>query len=132
MLANTELTDFTIANGGTTSNAVDLRGGNFYSIAIQGPAALTTAVTVQVTLDGTNYRALQSGGADVTVAALKVLVLSPCPYRGIRVVAAGAEAAERVFEVHALRQYEGRCSLWASSCSPSSCWRSVAIATARG
>ena len=105
-LRSVALTDLTIANGGTTSNALTANDLKFIrSVTIQGPSALTGTVTVQVSLDGTNFVALQSAGSDVTVTAAKALILSPLPVRGLRVVSGSAEGAERVFEVVGQREF---------------------------
>lgn len=98
----TRLGSLTIANGGTTSGELTFNQLRFLSaIAIQGPAALTGTVTVEVSFDreGDTFVALQSGGADVTIPADKVTVLSPIPCARLRVVSSGAEGAERVFPI---------------------------------
>lgn len=105
-LRTVTLTDLTIANGGTTSNALTANDLKFVrSVAIQGPSALTGTATVQVSLDGTNFHALQSGGSDVVVTAVKTLVVADVPMKGLRIVSGSAEGAERVFEVVALREF---------------------------
>lgn len=84
---------------GTTSNAV----GNLddaWGLTIYSPATLTStgvAVQVEPTSTGTNFVALQSGGTDVTFASGKATVISPVPFKQIRVVCGAAEAAPRTF-----------------------------------
>ena len=100
------LSSLTIANGGTTSNALTQNDLKYISgVSIEGPSVLTGTVSVQVSLDGTNFEELQSSGADVTVTAAKVLILEPLPVRGLRVISSGAEGAERVFKVTGLREF---------------------------
>lgn len=98
----TRLGSLTIAESGDTSDELTFNQLRFLSaIAIQGPAELTGAVTVEVSFDreGDTFVTLQSGGSDVTIPADKVTVLSPIPAARLRVVSAGTEAAERVFPI---------------------------------
>lgn len=101
-----------IANGGTKSASLgDFWGANPAKVAldsmakvtIQGPAALTGVVTVQVAqvspaADG-DFVALQSGGADVTIPAAKATNLPVFTAKDLRLVSAGAEGAARTFLV---------------------------------
>lgn len=90
----------TIANGATTSGAVDLTGTTL--VGLHMPAAFTaTAVTFTVAESaGGTYRTLYSAGADVTitVAAAKYVALDPSVFAGarfIRIVSGAAEGAAR-------------------------------------
>lgn len=85
--------------GGTTSNAVG-HLDDAWGLTIYAPATLTsTSVLVEVepSSTGTNFVALQSGGADVTFVAGKATVISPVPFRQIRVVCGAAEGGARTF-----------------------------------
>lgn len=91
---------FTIANGGTTSNAL-LLGKERALLSIQFPAAFTGAtVAVHGSIDGTNYKALYMDGSavSVTVTVSTTHQINPRATYGlhsVKLVSAGAEGAER-------------------------------------
>jgi hypothetical protein len=92
---------FVIANGGTTSNEISLR--YIKSLGIVAPATLPETVTVQVKPhNDANFRALSSGGSDVTVGAGKAIALEFLPFEKIRLVSGVNAAAERTFQVSAI------------------------------
>lgn len=65
-------------------------------------AALTGTVSVQISDTPTvagNFRNLQSGGADITIAANKAVSIIPLVARYLRLVSSGTEAAQRDFVV---------------------------------
>lgn len=83
----------------TTSNAVGTID-DAWGITIYSPATLSStsnAVQVEPTSTGTNFVALQSGGVDVVFEASKATVISPVPFRQIRIVGNAAEAGTRTF-----------------------------------
>ena len=92
----------TIASSAQTSSDVSIGSFHTFSIAIVAPATLTGVVTVHVSLDGSTFVALQSAGADVTIAAGKAVVLSPFPFSHIRFVSSQAEGATRSFFLRGL------------------------------
>jgi len=104
----TNLGTLTIANGGTTSTVLSLTPGpgqSIVALSIQGPSALTAVVTAQVTLvDGGTFGPLFISGAaaNVTCAALIVTTVPWVAARQLRLVAASAEGADRVFTIGAL------------------------------
>lgn len=82
----------TFTGTSTVSNAIagmdDCEG-----ISIFWSSSTGTTMTVQVALDPTSTSAfgiLQSGGADVTITAGETVVVSPCPFRQIRLLATAA------------------------------------------
>lgn len=93
----------TIANGGTTSNAVEIgnRQQAARSLTIESPAALTGTVTVHASTDGgTTFKALSQGGADVTVPANKVFDFPyPAGITHIKLISGSAEGAARDFPI---------------------------------
>lgn len=98
----------TIANGGTASTAVDLKGCTLCGFST--PASLTgTAMTFQTTLDGTNWLTIKdSAGADVSfvVESSKYYVVSPANFAGIRdlrLVSGSAETGAKIINLF-LRQ----------------------------
>lgn len=93
-----------IPNGGTDSPALSTLSKSGYGAAIGlligGPAALTGTVTVQVQNAGdATWRTLQSGGADVAIAATKAIVISPTVFADLRLHSSGAEGAQRDFVI---------------------------------
>lgn len=105
-----------IANGGTTSgtltdtaanNGAALSDGQLKvlktarSLTIAGPSALTGAVKVEVTIDGSNWHELNQAGSDVSVAANDAVTITNMAWLNLRVKSAGAEGAERVFRLMA-------------------------------
>lgn len=96
-------TTATIASAGTTSEEISLQDNaarRSCDLTIFGPPALTGTVTVQVAEEpGGTFVALQSGGSDVTLPAVKATVINGLTAGAIRFVSSGAEAAERVFNI---------------------------------
>ena len=96
------VTDTTIANGGTTSAAIDVPDG-LSPVGFITPSALTsTAATFTVSVDGTNFYALKKndGSASIsyTVAASGYYPMNPADWCGIanfKIVVGSAEAAAR-------------------------------------
>ena len=102
-----DLPDLVIASSGTDSSAVaaDPHYQRARAIIIQAPATLTGTITVQVSLDGgTTYADLQSGGADVTIAAASVAVIDFQGWTHLRVKSGSAEGAERTFIAKAVEE----------------------------
>lgn len=97
----TGLPNMLATSGGTTTNAV----GNLddaWGLTVYTPGTLTsTGVFVQVepTSTGTNFINLQSGGADVQMIAGRATVISPVPFRQIRLLCSQAEGAARTFTI---------------------------------
>lgn len=99
--ADYELLTATIANGQTTSGAVDMGSKRLFAIVF--PAALTsTAMTFQASHDGSTYNAVYyDDGTQVsfTVAASRYIVIqAPARWIGIRylkLVAGSAEGGAR-------------------------------------
>jgi len=96
-----------ISNGGTNSPALTSLGavgrvglGAATGLTIYAPATLTGTVTIEVLPYGdATWRTLQSGGADVTIAATKAVVISPPAFADLRLHSSGAEGADRDFFV---------------------------------
>jgi hypothetical protein len=91
----------TIANGQTTSDALDCINGTV--VGILTPAALTgTAFTFSVSADGVTYNTLYSDAGtavSVTVAASRYIYLDPTVFAGVRyvkVISGSAEGAQRI------------------------------------
>ena len=94
----------TIANGGTASNVLsrDVFGRCRSLCLVSRDAALTAAVTLQTATaeDTPAYKTVQSPpGTDVALAANKAVVVLAVPFNAIRVLSAGAEGAERNWDV---------------------------------
>ena len=98
-LAN--LPSLVIANGASTTTTPITAGlDDADSITIQGPAALTNVVTVNISTDGgTTYSDLGSGGVDVVVTAGNSLNISPVAFNALKVTSSGNEGAARTFLV---------------------------------
>lgn len=75
--------------------------GNSESITVFPPAALTGAVTVQISpkYGSGQWFTLQQNGADVAVAAGKAVVINEVAFEDLRLHSAGVEAAARDFDV---------------------------------
>lgn len=93
----------TIAQSGQISDVLNTGSQGVlegYIIGILAPSAVTGTITVQVCdLEAGTYRALQSNGVDVTIAAGKAAVLDPMPFQYLRLSSGSAEAAARAFVV---------------------------------
>lgn len=89
-----------IPNGLSTSNVLS-NLDDCWAIGLTAPATLSGTITVEVepTSTGIAFVTLQSGGLDVSIAASKAIVLSPFPFRQLRLVSTAAEGADRTFSV---------------------------------
>ncbi len=99
-----------IPNAGTDSPELNLAGDinrGPIILEILAPAALTGVVTVQVSdVSGGTFRTLQTGGADVAIAAAKAIVITDLPATGVlRLHSTLAEAAQRDFRVFGADKY---------------------------
>lgn len=93
------LPNLTITNGNSTSNAV-WPTDDAYGIGLISPPTLTSSVAyveVEMTDTGVNFVRLQSGGADITLAASKAIVMTPFPYKQFRVTTTAVEGGDRTF-----------------------------------
>lgn len=92
----------TIAIGTTTSNTIgrDVLE-RAMDLGIFAPNTLPETVTVEVAADEalTEWRDLQSAGADVVLTAGKCTVVPESPFFGLRLSAGVAVAAERTFTI---------------------------------
>ena len=93
----------------TDSNVIDFRSGlgtHVRGITIHGPATLAEVATIQVsnTASGT-FRALQSGGSDLTVAQAKSVPLYPISFGALKIKLDGPAGAERTFLVTGVEDY---------------------------
>lgn len=87
----------TITSGQTSSPEV-IVPERYVMVGILAPATLPEVVTVQVAeRSGGTFRALQSAGADVTIAASKAIVVTNMPFSTLRLTAGAAVAADRTF-----------------------------------
>ena len=93
----------TIVNATTTSAAIDLRAVGsirLLALGITAPATLPEVVNIEISVDdGTTYARLQSGGADIAIAAAKAVEVTELVATHLRLVAAVAVAADRVFKI---------------------------------
>jgi hypothetical protein len=66
-----------------------------WGLTIQSPTFTASAVSVQVELTdtGTNFVTLQSGGADVLLPPSRATVISPVPFRQIKILSSNSETA---------------------------------------
>lgn len=91
-----------IANGGTSSDVLDMASENRRPVVITlyGPSALTGTVSVQISMDGTNFQTLQSpSGTDITITAAKCIVIAPLGPCYLKLLSSGAEGAARTFQL---------------------------------
>jgi hypothetical protein len=101
-LAIAALPNMTVSSGGTATNAV---GGidDAWALSIYSPATTftSTAVSIQVepTSTGTDFITLQSAGTDVVLTSGRAIVISPVPFRQIRIGFGAAEAVGRTFTI---------------------------------
>jgi len=96
-----DLGDITILSGQTISDTMDFRKWRSAAsaVTIYGPAALTGAVNVQVSQDGSVWVDLQEAGADITIAASEAENIITVGWKYLRLLSTLAEAANRVFHV---------------------------------
>jgi len=98
----------TIANGGTTSNAVDVRGFNRYAFELGAFTGATFTIHGSRTKAGTFQEVVGSTGTALSFTATddKLVTLTSdqndqlAPLHWLKIVSAGAEAAERTVWVH--------------------------------
>ena len=96
-----ELT-LTIANGETSSNEIDLAAilsRNAVHLLVQSPGTLPETVNPQVSIDGSAFAILQSGGTSIALPAGVCTQLQHVTARKFKVVATGSVGGERVFLV---------------------------------
>jgi hypothetical protein len=100
-MASRQRVSLTIANGGTTSDELDLHGCRAFSI--QAPATLTGTIVLQSSdsYDASgNFATVQSPpGTDITIAASKTTVVTAAPFNRVRLFSNAAEGAQRVFQL---------------------------------
>lgn len=108
-MSNTEyrkIETFTIANGGTVSNAVNLQ--DWFIVGLDVPAMTGTALTLEGSVDGQTYRSIKSLDLATNYSALTVdgtgaiISLNPQNYAAcnwFRVTAGTAQGAERQIDI---------------------------------
>lgn len=89
-----------VSEDNDNSNSMDFSGWRAAcrSITIFGPGALTAAIKVQVSWDGTNWVDLQSAGADIAIPADGAVVIQTTGFKYLRVSGTN-EGADRTFKV---------------------------------
>ena len=91
----------------TYKKTVGAKSYRRWDIDIKGPSALTGTVTLQgCETEAGTFVAQQSGGADITIAAVKLVPIIPALPRFIRLVSGSAEGAQRDFVVQANTQIQ--------------------------
>ena len=93
---------FTVSSGQSASET--LSRGSFFdnasSLCVMSPSSLTSsAFTFQVSVDGSTWFDLQSGGSDVTIAAGKAVTITPPPVRYLRLSGDQSEGSDRTFNL---------------------------------
>ena len=86
-----DLTNLTFTGTSTVSNAI-VNTDDCDGISVFWSSSTGTTFTVQVSLDPTStsaFGALQSGGSDISITAGEVVVVSPTPFRQLRLLATG-------------------------------------------
>lgn len=96
MLYNANGGTLTIANGGTTSNSIEI--GHANAVTIYAPAALTGSVRAQVSRDNAVWRDISLFGGDLLIPANKATSISGIGSKYLRLVSDSAEGAARAFE----------------------------------
>jgi hypothetical protein len=73
--------------------------GSMVELAIYSPAALTTAMVVQIAPEypGVNWKTMQQDGADIVPTAGDVILVRNPVFLDLRIQGAGNEAADRDF-----------------------------------
>lgn len=99
-------TTLTIANGATLSEELSLQPQSVrrrVTLMLIAPNTLPESVTIRVrrvvAAATTEAGMLQSGGSDIALPAGRATVIDPLTAASIQLVAGGAVAAERVFQV---------------------------------
>ena len=82
-----------VMTAATASNPVGAIDDAWGLTVVSPPSLTASQVSVQVELTdtGTNFVTLQSGGTDVVLVANKATVISPVPFRQIKIVSTTAE-----------------------------------------
>lgn len=98
-------TTLTILSAATVSGELDLglsKSRRLLALLFLNPAALTGVVTIQLSdVTAGTFRTLQTGGADITLAATKAVVVTELPAWGfLRLSSTIAEGANRVFNIY--------------------------------
>lgn len=92
----------TVSSGGTVTNAIR-QFDDAWAVSIYSPNSTFTStsalVSVEPTDTGVSFVPLQSGGVDVTLTSGRAMVMSPVPFRQLRVEFSAAEDAPRTFTV---------------------------------
>jgi len=109
----TPLASLIITSGQNVSGFLDLRtdlaNANIEGLAIFAPATLTNAsLKVQASTDSISWKDLQSGGADITLAAGKAITLTQLSIPYLRLSGASNEAATRTIELSKLEEISKR------------------------
>lgn len=94
----------TILSGQTESESLDLvaRAGGIpiaTNLVIQSPVTLPETITARVSVLGSRYSILQSGGADVTIPADRATQVIGVISKTLKLYAGVAVASDRVFDV---------------------------------
>ena len=92
-----EIVTVTVASGGTDSSPQKRPQPQFYTVEIHAPGVLAEAATITASpTDSGTFSTLQSGGADISIAATKVIIISPAP-EYLKIHLGGAAAQARIF-----------------------------------
>lgn len=105
MRATVPVTNLVIANGATASNELGIEHvADAESLTIFAPGTLPETVKIQVADNSSpvsaDWRDLDQGAGDVTVGAGQAISIDFTAFRKLRLLANGAVAAERVFNVN--------------------------------
>jgi len=92
----------TVSSGGTVTNAIR-QFDDAWALSIYSPASTFTSTAVSISVEptdtGTAFIVLQSGGVDVVLTSGRAMVMSPVPFKQMRVEFSAAEDASRTFTV---------------------------------
>jgi len=93
-----------VTNGTAASNAVPAKANysDAETLTIFAPSTLdagTNTLEVEPTETGTSFVTLQSGGADINIAAGKAVVLTEIAWKQIRVKCGNNQTADRTFQM---------------------------------
>lgn len=95
MFYNAKGGDLVIANGGTTSNAIEVGSAN--AVTIYAPATLTGNAIIQVSPDNVRWFNVNQFGASVLIPAGTATALTGIGAKFLRLLSDAAEGAERTF-----------------------------------
>lgn len=104
-----DLKSCVITSGQTDGSAVE-GFEDAEAVSIWAPGSLTGTITIQVSPDrppdaggvaaaSKTWGTLQSGGADITIGASKVLTLTDITFRALRMISGSAEGGDRTFKI---------------------------------